>query len=234
MDKEIERENNHVYGIKKLKSKELMDHLGSNGILQEINRSFLHPLSMEMRINSKLGEEIEIHTTDNPKGFLLDRINKFQSRIFSRFSIQKHTERNRLLGFAIQTEDLYRTNNMEPELGLLIPPERKKIEAIIKFFHIFCHAVHSRLLKNHAHKDHIFDPIQFDKEHQKKMLLKNIEEEDWLDVAAIASFLHQNTSLIEEMKIITKYKIEFEKNQAKYEATKDVTNAVNPPQERKK
>ena len=53
----------------KMTGVKLLNYLEHNGIVQELNRTFLHPLGLELRLNQN-SEKVEFWKTDNPKGYL--------------------------------------------------------------------------------------------------------------------------------------------------------------------
>lgn len=198
---------------------ELLNFLDCNGIFQEINRTFLHPLGIELRPNYEKNE-VEVYVTDDPKGYLLDKVSEMKRQAFYKFNLRKQTERNKMVGFGIQTQDLFRSKNMTQLAGLVLNPERVKIEAIITCFNIFTHIVYSKILSKHQKYDSNFNPAQFNKEELMESMRKNLADEDWVDVAAIAMMLHNSSKLKDEMVKCTDYKTKFFENQKKLEESK--------------
>jgi hypothetical protein len=191
---------------KQLKGIELINYLEANGIVHEINRTFLHPLGLDLRVNND-EQEIEFYQTDDPKGFLLERINKMYTQVFNRLSVTKHTMRQKELGFGIQTKDTYRIKDFKEIQPKLIQPERMKVEEIVNQLSKFTHMVYTKIVKKHKIKDTNLDPNQFDESYLLESLMHNLNEEDWIDVAAFAMMLHQRSELakaIEEINTIAK------------------------------
>ena len=185
---------------KKLSDSDLINFLEHNGITQEINRTFLHPLGLELRINSDT-DNIEFWQTDDPKGFVLKRVNKMYAQIFRKFAARKNEERTKLLGFGIQVKDLFRSENMNDN-GLLIPPERLKIESIIANLTEFTHSMYVKFIQKHKDKDNNFNPMQFDYNYLTKKLINHFINSDWINVANYSMLLNQEENLKKEMKII--------------------------------
>lgn len=202
-----------------LQGEELLNFMDCNGIIQEVNRTFLHPLGIELRPNYETNE-IEFYTTDDPKGYLLDKVSEMKRQTFYRFNLRKQTERNKMVGFGIQTQDLFRSKNMTQMAGLVLNPERVKIEAIIACLNIFSHVVYSKILSKHKKYDSTFNPYQFEKKELMESMRKNLADEDWVDVAAIAMMLDNSDKLQEEMKKCEEYKNKFLKNRDKLEESK--------------
>jgi len=202
-----------------LQGEELLNFMDCNGILQEINRTFLHPLGIELRPNYEKNE-FEFYTSDDPKGYLLDKISQMKRQAFQKFNLRRQTERNKLLGFGIQTQDLFRSENMTKLAGLVLAPDRVKIEAITACFNIFCHIVYSKIMSKHKKYDSNFDPEQFSKDELLENLRKNLRDEDWVDVAALAMMFNQKDELQKSMVKCLEYRDKYYENQKKLEESK--------------
>ena len=138
------------------------------------------------------------------------------SQTFQKLCARMHTARTRELGFCIQVKDLYRKENLEDIAPLLVrSPERMKIELIIECLSAFSHMIYTKIIKKHPVKDQNLDPYQFNKADLIVMLMSNIDNRDWVDVAAIAMMLHQRDELQKGMLKINKElsKGEFIKNE---------------------
>jgi len=192
---------------KKLLDSELINFLEHNGITQEINRTFLHPLGLELRINSDT-DKIEFWQTDDPKGYVLNKVNKMYSQVFRKFASRKNEERTKLLGFGIQVKDLFRSENMHED-GLLMPPERLKIEAIISALTEFTHQMYVTFIQNHKEKDNNFSPNQFDYNYLITKLTNHFIDSNWVNVANYSMLLNQEENLKSEMKTIEEKAAEF-------------------------
>lgn len=192
----------------KLSDIKLVSYLEHNGIKQELNRTFLHPLGLELRIN-KDTNEIEFWKTDDPKGFVLDKVNKIYAQIFRKFASKRNDQRMKLLGFGIQTKDLFRSENIHED-GLLIPPERLKIEAIISALTEFTHLMYSTFIQKHIKKDNNFSTDQFDSDYLIRKITSSLLDGNFVNVANYAMLKYFSEKLTEEMiKIEVKAK-EFE------------------------
>jgi hypothetical protein len=131
------------------------------------------------------------------------------AQVFRKFASRKNEERTKLLGFGIQVKDLFRSENMH-ENGLMIPPERLKIEAIISSLTEFTHLMYVRFIQKHKEKDNNFNPNQFDYNSLTKMLINHFINSDWINVANYAMLVHQEESLKREMKVIEEKAKEFQ------------------------
>ena len=145
----------------KLNGMKLLNFMEHNGILQELNRTMLHPLGIEARLNTET-QQIEFWETKNPEGYLLDRINPIQRQAFQRLSVRKNYDRQKKLGFGIQVQDAYRKETYSKITEPLIPPKRLKLEILLNYLNKFQHMMFERFVQNHKEKDDNFDPDQFD------------------------------------------------------------------------
>ena len=147
--------------------------------------------------------------TDDPKGFVFEKINEMQTKVYHQLVTSRSTERQRLLGFVIQVMDIFRSKHLDDVAGLLIAPERKKVELILSCFSAFSHLVYERIIRNHKTKDSNLDPNQFDEDELLEALNKNVEEKDWIDVGALAMMLNQKEKLKRDTLEISYYSIEY-------------------------
>lgn len=193
---------------KRLTGNELLDYMEHNGIVHELNRTFLHPLGLDCRLNID-SKEIEIWQTEDDKGFLMDRLNPMHISIFQKLSIRKHTTRNNQIGFGIQTKDTYRPEQLKKIADTIISPERSKIELIMTCLSIFSHYVYTKIVKKHHDYDQYLEPLQFSKAVLLEKLYQNEKEEDWIDVAATAMMLDQRKKLQEGMKEIKEQSVKY-------------------------
>jgi hypothetical protein len=187
----------------KVEGQELTNLLKHKGMEQEINRTFLHPLGIELNLNQK--NEIEIYRTKDPKGITYEKINSMLTKVFQQFAMGKSSERTRLLGFTIQVKDLFRNENLKNVSGLLLAPERKKLELIAGCLSAFQHLIYEKIIRKHKEYDSNFDPKQFEFSNLIASLNHNVKEEDWIDVAAIAMMLHSSEKLRKETAKIKDY-----------------------------
>lgn len=191
-----------------LLNNELKDQMQNQGILQEMNRTMLHPIGLELRLNDE--NNLEIWKTDDPKGFVFDRINKMYQQVFKSMNIEKQQKRQDLLGFGIQVHDLYRSSKLENLGRLAIPPQKVKIKLIVKCLDTFIHIVYQKILLNHKNKDNNFDIDQFDYPILMERILNNINKKDWVDVATYAMMLHQKETLKNGMQNVQRAAIDCE------------------------
>ena len=181
--------------VKKLDNDMLIDLFSNNGIVQEVNRTFFHPLGIELKINSE-EKKLEYYYTEEDKGFLLEVISDFQSKLFSAYRNERHEKRGEALGFLIQINDLYRTKNIGDSLP--IPPSTKKFNKIINCFNSFAHGIYKVFAIHHKEHDENLDPNQFNKESLLTRIEANIRQGEYEDAAALLC-------LLRNLEILKKY-----------------------------
>lgn len=186
-----------VEGEIKLAAQELFGFFESNGITQELNRTFFHPLGMELRFND--ANEIEIWKTEDPKGYLLNRINPMYRQTFSRLSSRKHSGRNSKLGFCIQVRDVYRKENIQQADHLYLSPQRRKIEMLMMFLAEFTYAMYHKFIHAHKAKDDNISIEQFNYTILNDQLKQHLNNENWVDVANYAMILAYREKLQQKM-----------------------------------
>lgn len=204
---------------KMLTGNELCGYLEHNGIVHEINRTFLHPLGLDLRVD-QTNCQLELWLTEDPEGYLLDKINPMHKQVFQKLSSSKHAKRQATLGFGIQTKDMFRQENIRKTTGLFIAPERLKIELIMMCLSTFAHLIYRSIIENHGKKDSNLNVEQFSKEQLLRLMQVNINQEDWTDVAAYAMMLHQKEILQKGMEEIQEKAIEYNNYKLKQEDIK--------------
>ena len=79
------------------------------GLLQELNRLFLHPLglALEVIIDNETGVVAfgGIWQTDDPEGFVFEEINKAKVDYVEKWAAEMAVSRKRALGYVIQHPD---------------------------------------------------------------------------------------------------------------------------------
>jgi hypothetical protein len=183
--------------VSELNGEELSDLLINNGILQEVNRTFFNPIGLQMNI---IDNQIQMLKTDDPKGFLIERINKFHIDAFRKYSKQRHDQRGTLLGFLIQYHDLYRAATLAVGVGLSILPSQSKINAIFKVLNLFGYLMSQKVMKHHKALDNNFDAMQFNEMKLHNQLINHVVERDWVGVGCIAAMLHEKEYLTNAVK----------------------------------
>lgn len=90
---------------------EIIDLLENFGIMSEVNRTFFHPLGLEIGVNYK-DCKVEFSQSKDEE-ITFDRIDKLRQGIFRAYAEQRHNKRYKKLGFLIQTGDLYRSKELK-------------------------------------------------------------------------------------------------------------------------
>ncbi len=86
-----------------------IDEFRDLGVLQELNRLFLHPLGLAMEITAKGGKS---HISgiwdyrDDPEGILFGRLNREKMKRFKAFAKRQRARRKAAIGYIIQKADL--------------------------------------------------------------------------------------------------------------------------------
>lgn len=179
---------------------ELIDHLKNNGIEQEVNRIFFHPLGIRLNINDQ--GEIEFYKTESPYGYIIEKINTFSRKIFMEFRSQKMEQREKKLGFAIQVKGLFRGKQMDDEALLKEHPNQRRINIIANSLHQFSFGIYNKLLQKQEEDKLKLKKIQLSYETKGQLLQKlqrAIEHEEWLDAGAYLILLMNINNIIEEV-----------------------------------
>ena len=179
----------------RVQQSELLDLLENTGVLQEANRTFFHPLGLNLKLEKNL--EITLETTEDENGFILHTIDDFKRKTFNDYRTKKHVNRQTSAGFLIQTRDMIRSNKITKNLKLT-PPETLKLNTLLTCIDEATYHVKKRLMEKSSTLDkEIFD-INF--KHMDITIRKDIVDNNYVDVAAKAMMLmykdHINNELI--------------------------------------
>ena len=168
---------------KKVEGKKLLDLLVNNGILQEANRTFFHPLGLNLKLDTKFSLIIE--TTENEQGFILDTVDKFILRTFTNFSQKKYRKRQRISGFIIQTKDMIRQAKLKVPVT---SPATLRLDALLKETDSFAFKIKSRLMqKSKKYDAELFD---FDYKALTFDMLSDFQDNNFIDGATRAMILN--------------------------------------------
>lgn len=70
------------------------------GLLQEINRQFLHPIGMALQID---GDKFSIQDLrHDPEGMIFDEVELPKYKAFAKFASERHEKREKSLGYIVQ------------------------------------------------------------------------------------------------------------------------------------
>lgn len=177
---------------------QLINYMTHNGIMQEVNRTFFHPIGLDLRMDED--GNFKVFKTSDKEGYLMDRINQMHTSAYRQLAMKKNSMRTRLLGFGIQVKDVFRKDAMKKIAPMFIKPEKQKLTMLLDCFQIFAHAIYSKILAKHKECDMEMSLQQFDIFKLEERLRNNLENGDWVDVAALAMMIHQNDLIIKGMK----------------------------------
>lgn len=193
---------------KELKAHELLDLLENSGILQEANRTFFHPLGLNLKLNDDF--LLVIETTEDEHGFLLNNINPLALKVFRNFSQEKYKKRQEIAGFIIQTKDMIRQAQLKVPVTT---PATLKLDTLLKEVDSFTYEIKKRLMQKS--KDYDTELFDFDPSAISYDMFNDFQKENFVDGAARAMIMNGmktiNTRLKEIRKIEKDQKIYKEK-----------------------
>lgn len=189
---------------KEMKVHELLDLLENNGILQEANRTFFHPLGLNLKLNEKLSLVIE--TTEDEHGFLLNSINPLALKVFRNFSQKRYKKRQEIAGFIIQTTDMIRQAKLKTAVTT---PATLKLDALLKEVDNFTYEIKKRLMQKS--KDYDAELFDFDPAAISYDMFNDFQKENFIDGAARAMIMNGMETINTRLKEIRK----IEKDQKK-------------------
>lgn len=188
----------HVFKSTPVTGDELVDLFINNGILHEVNRTFFHPLglALTLRVAETTNENsLFISQTDDPKGFLFDVIDQFKRKAFLRLMSEKHRQRSDEVGFTLQINDLYRSDEIKK---IEKTPEQQRLELILDALGDFVYNLRTSILHNHKEKDKDFEFP--DRLTLANIMIEKIAKDDWISVACYAFFMHHHIHLKDGIK----------------------------------
>ena len=103
-EKQMEKDSNK----KQVEGLAVFDLLTNYGIINEVNRSFFHPLGLELLISPSNQLVLYKETQDCPIRF--EKIDKLRQSIFNGYSQEQYERRRDKLGYIIQTQDSFATH----------------------------------------------------------------------------------------------------------------------------
>lgn len=170
--------------LTKVKENELLDLLENTGILQEINRTFFHPLGLNLKLEKDL--TIILERTNKDYGCILDTINKFSIKSFMKFAQEKHKKRQELTGFVIQTRDMLRNERLEVPVT---PIATLKLQTLLKELDNFTFQIKRRLMEKS--KDYDNDLLNLNEEDLHYFMFEDLQKGNRIDGAARAMMIER-------------------------------------------
>lgn len=176
---------------------ELIDLLENIGILQEVNRTFFHPLGLNLTLNEN--GQLELQKTDTDYGVTLHTVDKFKLQAFNEYRNDKHRQRAMRLGCIIQTRDLIRADKLEDDINLT-PPEVLKLNLLLNCVDQAAYQAKKRLMENSKDKDVDAGHIPF------KAMYRSLEVDvangNFIDAVAKSVLMNYESTIKEEIEKI--------------------------------
>jgi hypothetical protein len=180
-----------------LENEELKGVLIDKGVLQEVNRSFFHPLGMALTI--KYYEETDIaeiflQTTNDDEGFIFTEIDSDKQRVFREFANDKYDRRQDEVGFIIQTHNIDSYIKKEDKK---FDFKTERLKFILDLLQSFFQSIHFKFLKHSNDFDYSYTFPEIDV--LKTELQCSYEDENWESVAAYSFLLNFHSKLEKEI-----------------------------------
>ena len=163
---------------------ELMDLLINHGILQEVNRTFLNPVGLDLTLTEELN--LKMMKTDDLNGIVKHTIDKNQIRIFSEYRKPRHEQRQKNLGFLIQIGDVIRKNLIQD--NTITPTSTLKLNYLLKCVDNIAYEVKKRFMEKSKTYDSHLENIDY--EHIGRMAEADAARENYVDAIAKLILVH--------------------------------------------
>lgn len=134
--------------LKKVQGNELLDLLENTGILQEANRTFFHPIGLNLKLEKDFSLALEISNTEF--GVILHTVDKFKLKAFNEYRFDKHKKRHENTGFIIQTQDMIRSDKLETSV---VDPSTLKLKTLLTELDNFTFEIKKALMTASKEKD---------------------------------------------------------------------------------
>jgi hypothetical protein len=173
------------------------------GILQELNRTFLNPLGLDLKINKKA--ELKLEKTEDPEGVILHTVDTFRLKVFNDYRNKKHKERLEKTGFIIQTKDIPRKDALKKDKDLsLSSPENLKLKKLLTCVDNVAYKVKHDLMQHSKEKDKDAAPISFSQLYRKMEI--DFELGNFIEGITKAILLYYQEDIESELEKIKKIK----------------------------
>jgi hypothetical protein len=161
------------------------------GILQEVNRTFFHPLGLALSVDM-VNKHLILYETTDEAGFWFDHLDKMQRFSFNGLANERFEKRSEKLGFIIQTADII-SSTAEDIASALVSPASLRMAIILKSLDLFAYFMKKKLMEKNKKYDNQNGFML--KEELISRLKQNIEDEDWVDVGNFAALLNNYEEL---------------------------------------
>jgi hypothetical protein len=182
---------------KKVNKNELLDLLENTGILQEANRTFFHPIGLNLKLEKDLTLSLEI--TEDEHGFILHTVDKFKINAFNHYRMERHKKRQARAGFIIQTRDMIRSDKLETSI---VAPSVLKLNLLLTELDNFAFDIKKRLMEKSPEKDK--DLKDLDIEELIYYMHLDFQKGNYIDGAARATLVERIEPINKRLKDIRK------------------------------
>jgi hypothetical protein len=182
---------------------ELLDLFINIGILQELNRTFLNPLGLNLLLNKKA--ELKLEKTENPEGVIQHTVDTFRLKVFNEYRNKKHKERLEKTGFIIQTKDVPRKDALAKDKDLsLSSPENLKLKKLLTCVDNVAYKIKHNFMQNSKEKDKDAASISFSQLYRKMEM--DFELGNFIEGIAKAILIYSQEDIESELEKIKKIK----------------------------
>ena len=170
--------------ITRIQGNELLDLLENTGVLQEVNRSFFHPLGLNLKLEKDL--TIALEETSDKHGFISDTVNTLALKTFMQFAQEKHRKRHEIAGFIIQTKDMLRSNKLEVPVTSI---NTLKLQTLLKELDNFTYEIKRRFMEKS--KDYDNDLNDYDEDNLYHLAFEDLQKGNIIDAVARAMIIQR-------------------------------------------
>lgn len=171
--------------------------------MQELNRTFLNPLGLNLLLNKKA--ELKLEKTENPEGVIQHTVDTFRLKVFNEYRNKKHKERLEKTGFIIQTKDVPRKDALAKDKDLsLSSPENLKLKKLLTCVDNVAYKIKHNFMQNSKEKDKDAASISFSQLYRKMEM--DFELGNFIEGIAKAILIYSQEDIESELEKIKKIK----------------------------
>ena len=134
--------------LKRVQGNELLDLLENTGILQEVNRTFFHPIGLNLKLEKNF--DLVLEQSEKDIGVVLHTVDKFKLKAFAEYRNERHKKRHENTGFIIQTQDMIRSDKLETSV---VNPSTLKLKTILTELDNFTFEIKKEIMAASKEKD---------------------------------------------------------------------------------
>lgn len=183
--------------LKKINKNELLDLLENTGILQEVNRTFFHPIGLNLKLEEDL--VLSLETSEDEHGVVLHTVDLFKTKTFGEYRVKKHKKRHEMTGFIIQTRDMIRSDKLE--IPVTSPPTLK-LNILLTELDNFAYEIKKRLMQVSPEKDNNLENLE--PEDLSYKIQMDYQQGNFIDAFARAMMLEKIEPINKRLKEIRK------------------------------